>query len=129
MSLIRTIKEGSGGLVTNTWLDVPQCLRSIGQCDAGSGRPTHRKEICAVRVFHLAQLILSKTAAGLIMNTSPWATAAVILKIHPVTLQRKSARRRDNTRCKIGKCWVFAEIDLDRYHPVTIPGGERCRGA
>ncbi|CAG4884678.1 DNA-binding protein [Georgfuchsia toluolica] len=48
------------------------------------------------------------------MNTFNLQEAARFLKIHPVTLQDK-ARAGDVPGAKIGKCWVFVEIDLIEY--------------
>ncbi|MBI5861872.1 MAG: helix-turn-helix domain-containing protein [Rhodocyclales bacterium] len=45
------------------------------------------------------------------METLTLQEAARFLKIHPVTLQNK-ARAGEIPGAKIGKCWVFVEIDL-----------------
>ena len=45
------------------------------------------------------------------MSTLTLPQAAAFLKIHPVTLQDK-ARAGEIPGAKIGKCWVFLEIDL-----------------
>ncbi|WP_408608767.1 helix-turn-helix domain-containing protein [Ferriphaselus amnicola] len=45
------------------------------------------------------------------MSTLTVPQAAVLLKIHPVTLQTK-ARAGEIPGAKIGKCWVFVEVDL-----------------
>jgi excisionase family DNA binding protein len=45
------------------------------------------------------------------MNTLTLRQAAALLKIHPVTLQNK-ARAGEIPGTKIGKCWVFIEVDL-----------------
>ena len=45
------------------------------------------------------------------MSTFTLQQAAAFLKIHPVTLQEK-ARAGEIPGAKIGKCWVFLEIDL-----------------
>ena len=57
--------------------------------------------------------------AGPVLGNSLTSTltlqdAAWLLKIHPVTLQDK-ARNGDIPGAKIGKCWVFVEIDLVDY--------------
>src|SRR5688572_26791053 len=48
------------------------------------------------------------------MRTLSLQEAAALLKIHPVTLQSK-ARSGAIPGAKIGKCWVFVEIDLLDY--------------
>ena len=48
------------------------------------------------------------------MSTLTLQDAVWLLKIHPVTLQDK-ARSGDIPGAKIGKCWVFVEIDLVDY--------------
>ncbi|PPC88686.1 MAG: multidrug DMT transporter permease [Methylotenera sp.] len=48
------------------------------------------------------------------MNTLNLQQAAVFLKIHPVTLGDK-ARTGEIPGAKIGKCWVFVDIDLISY--------------
>ena len=48
------------------------------------------------------------------MDTLNLQEAARFLKIHPVTLQEK-ARAGEIPGAKIGKCWVFVEIDLVEY--------------
>jgi len=48
------------------------------------------------------------------MNTLTLQQAAALLKIHPVTLLEK-ARAGEIPGAKIGKCWVFVEIDLIDY--------------
>ena len=48
------------------------------------------------------------------MNTLNLQEAAVFLKIHPVTLGVK-ARTGEIPGSKIGKCWVFVDIDLVQY--------------
>jgi hypothetical protein len=45
------------------------------------------------------------------MNTLDLQAAAAFLHIHPVTLQEK-ARAGEIPGAKIGKCWVFVDIDL-----------------
>lgn len=45
------------------------------------------------------------------MSTLTLKEAASLLKLHPVTLQEK-ARSGEIPGAKIGKCWVFVEIDL-----------------
>jgi excisionase family DNA binding protein len=46
-----------------------------------------------------------------VMNTLTLRQAAALLKIHPVTLQNK-ARAGEIPGTKIGKCWVFIDVDL-----------------
>ena len=48
------------------------------------------------------------------MSTLTLREAAALLKIHPATLQDK-ARSGAIPGAKIGKCWVFVEIDLIEY--------------
>ena len=48
------------------------------------------------------------------MNTLTLQEAARLLKLHPVTLQQK-AKAGEIPGAKIGKCWVFVEIDLIEY--------------
>ncbi len=48
------------------------------------------------------------------MSTLTLQQAAALLKIHPVTLQDK-ARTGVIPGAKIGKCWVFVEVDLLDY--------------
>src|ERR1700688_4982462 len=45
------------------------------------------------------------------MNTLDLQAAAAFLHIHPVTLQEK-ARAGEVPGAKIGKCWVFIDVDL-----------------
>src|SRR6266568_8329408 len=45
------------------------------------------------------------------MNTLDLKAAAAFLHIHPVTLQEKT-RSGEIPGAKIGKCWVFVEVDL-----------------
>src|SRR5215831_6363722 len=45
------------------------------------------------------------------MNTLDLQAAATFLHIHPVTLQEK-ARAGEIPGAKIGKCWVFVDVDL-----------------
>jgi Helix-turn-helix domain len=45
------------------------------------------------------------------MNTLNLQQAAELLQIHPVTLQVK-AKSGEIPGAKIGKCWVFVDIDL-----------------
>ena len=45
------------------------------------------------------------------MNTLDLKAAAAFLHIHPVTLQEK-ARAGEIPGAKIGKCWVFIDVDL-----------------
>jgi hypothetical protein len=45
------------------------------------------------------------------MNTLDLQAAAALLHIHPVTLQEK-ARVGEIPGAKIGKCWVFVDVDL-----------------
>ena len=45
------------------------------------------------------------------MNTLDLQAAAAFLHIHPVTLQEK-ARAGEIPGAKIGKCWVFLDVDL-----------------
>ncbi|MGZ8251904.1 MAG: helix-turn-helix domain-containing protein [Methylophilaceae bacterium] len=48
------------------------------------------------------------------MNTLTLQEAAQFLKIHPVTLGEK-ARLGEIPGTKIGKCWVFLDVDLIEY--------------
>src|SRR6266851_6834826 len=48
------------------------------------------------------------------MSTLNLQQAAALLKIHPVTLQDK-ARAGEIPGAKIGRAWVFVEIDLLEY--------------
>ncbi len=48
------------------------------------------------------------------MNTLTLQEAARLLKIHPVTLAGK-ARAGEIPGTKIGRCWVFIDIDLAEY--------------
>ena len=48
------------------------------------------------------------------MDTLTLQEAAALLKIHPVTLLGK-ARAGEIPGAKIGKCWVFVEVDLIEY--------------
>lgn len=48
------------------------------------------------------------------MNTLTLQQAADLLKLHPVTLQGK-AKAGLIPACKIGRRWVFIEIDLIEY--------------
>lgn len=48
------------------------------------------------------------------MNTLDLHKAAELLKIHPVTLQQK-AKSGEIPGAKIGKCWVFIDLDLIEY--------------
>ncbi len=48
------------------------------------------------------------------MNTLNLQEAAAFLKIHPVTLGEK-ARLGIIPGTKIGKCWVFVDVDLIAY--------------
>jgi hypothetical protein len=48
------------------------------------------------------------------MNTLTLQEAAKFLKIHPVTLGEK-ARLGEVLGAKIGKCWVFVDVDLIDY--------------
>ncbi|WP_407663546.1 helix-turn-helix domain-containing protein [Methylomonas albis] len=48
------------------------------------------------------------------MSTLDLQQAAELLRIHPVTLQSK-AKAGEIPGAKIGKCWVFVEIDLIGY--------------
>jgi excisionase family DNA binding protein len=48
------------------------------------------------------------------MGTLTLQQAAALLKIHPVTLQDK-ARAGEIPGAKIGRAWVFVEIDLLEY--------------
>ena len=45
------------------------------------------------------------------METLTLDEAALLLKIHPVTLSRK-ARQGQIPGTRIGKCWVFIRVDL-----------------
>ena len=48
------------------------------------------------------------------MNTLTLKDAAKFLHIHPVTLQEK-ARAGEVPGAKVGKCWVFLDVDLVQY--------------
>jgi excisionase family DNA binding protein len=48
------------------------------------------------------------------MSTLTLREAAALLKIHPVTLQVK-ARAGQIPGARVGKCWVFIEVDLLEY--------------
>ena len=48
------------------------------------------------------------------MNTLTLQEAAKFLKIHPVTLGEK-VRQGIIPASKIGKCWVFVDVDLIEY--------------
>ena len=48
------------------------------------------------------------------MSTLTLQQAAALLKIHPVTLQDK-ARAGEIPGAKVGRAWVFVEIDLLEY--------------
>ena len=48
------------------------------------------------------------------MNTLDLQTAAAFLHVHPVTLQEK-ARTGEIPGAKIGRCWVFVDVDLIDY--------------
>ena len=48
------------------------------------------------------------------MNTLTLKGAAKFLHIHPVTLQEK-ARAGEIPGAKVGKCWVFVDVDLVQY--------------
>lgn len=48
------------------------------------------------------------------MNTLTLQQAAELLKLHPVTLQGK-AKAGFIPCCKVGRRWVFIEIDLIEY--------------
>ena len=48
------------------------------------------------------------------MNTLDLQQAAELLRIHPVTLQSK-AKAGEIPGAKIGKCWVFVDVDLIEY--------------
>jgi hypothetical protein len=48
------------------------------------------------------------------MNTLDLQQAAELLRIHPVTLQSK-AKAGEIPGAKIGKCWVFVDVDLIDY--------------
>jgi hypothetical protein len=54
------------------------------------------------------------------MSTFTLQQAAAFLKIHPVTLQEK-ARAGEIPGAKIGKCWVFLEIDLVEHIRAQYP--------
>ncbi len=45
------------------------------------------------------------------MDTLDLRAAAAFLHIHPVTLQEK-ARTGEIPGAKIGRCWVFVDVDL-----------------
>ena len=46
--------------------------------------------------------------------------AAELLRVHPVTLREK-ARRGEVPGAKIGKCWVFVDVDLIDYIRAQYP--------
>ncbi|OZB83550.1 MAG: hypothetical protein B7X28_02000 [Halothiobacillus sp. 13-55-253] len=48
------------------------------------------------------------------MNTLTLKQAAALLKIHPVTLQEK-ARAGEIPGAKVGRAWVFVDVDLIGY--------------
>ncbi|WP_084190973.1 helix-turn-helix domain-containing protein [Methylomarinum vadi] len=48
------------------------------------------------------------------MKTLNLQQAAELLHIHPVTLQSK-AKAGDIPGAKIGKCWVFVDVDLIKF--------------
>ncbi len=58
--------------------------------------------------------IIENTNPGINMNTLDLHKAADFLKIHPVTLQQK-AKSGEIPGAKIGKCWVFIDLDLIEY--------------
>jgi hypothetical protein len=62
------------------------------------------------------------------MNTLDLTAAANLLHIHPVTLREK-ARRGEIPGAKIGKSWVFVELDLIEYiraqYPLRVMQGDR----
>ena len=55
------------------------------------------------------------------MNTLDLQAAAAFLHIHPVTLQEK-ARAGEIPGAKIGKCWVFVDVDLIEHIRSQYPG-------
>jgi hypothetical protein len=62
------------------------------------------------------------------MNTLDLNAAAALLCIHPVTLRDK-ARRGEIPGAKIGKSWVFVELDLIEHiraqYPLRVMQGDR----
>lgn len=62
------------------------------------------------------------------MNTLDLNAAAALLRIHPVTLREK-ARRGEIPGAKIGKSWVFVELDLIEHiraqYPLRVMQGDR----
>ncbi|TLS18454.1 MAG: helix-turn-helix domain-containing protein [Betaproteobacteria bacterium] len=64
------------------------------------------------------------------MATLTLQEAASFLKVHPVTLQSK-ARSGEIPGAKVGKCWVFLEIDLIEFirsqYPRRVLQGEHER--
>jgi hypothetical protein len=54
------------------------------------------------------------------MNTLDLHAAAAFLHIHPVTLQEK-ARAGEIPGAKIGKCWVFVDVDLVEHIRAQYP--------
>ena len=48
------------------------------------------------------------------MKTLDLSAAAALLHIHPVTLLSK-ARAGEIPGAKVGRCWVFVEVDLIEY--------------
>ena len=59
-------------------------------------------------------MIVSLRMATEAMATLTLQQAAALLKVHPVTLQDK-ARAGEIPGAKIGRAWVFVEIDLLEY--------------
>jgi len=62
------------------------------------------------------------------MNTLDLHAAAALLRIHPVTLRTK-ARRGEIPGARIGKNWVFVEVDLIDYirsqYPLRVMQGDQ----
>src|ERR1035437_9112392 len=54
------------------------------------------------------------------MNTLDLQQAAELLRIHPVTLQAK-AKAGEIPGAKIGKCWVFVDVDLVEHIRAQYP--------
>ncbi|MHB1099466.1 MAG: helix-turn-helix domain-containing protein [Burkholderiales bacterium] len=54
------------------------------------------------------------------MKTLDLHAAAELLRIHPVTLRDK-ARLGEIPGAKIGKCWVFVDVDLIDYIRAQYP--------
>lgn len=60
-------------------------------------------------IWQLAGLVLGNN-----MKTLTLQEAADFLKVHPVTLGEK-ARNGEVPGTKVGKCWIFIDVDLIAY--------------